>query len=502
MNLIWESWFKEHTMKTIKQKRGRDFIVREYLGEEGELILNQDTKRIHLQDGITKGGFPHALLSDIPESIDLPNVEYAKNSQIPSNTHFIYLAGKEVINDGQGGLYTDIDNGSLNTFTSADGRTWFLVEDIGEERLALPIVSSLKNISSRASIQHIRTTNYNYDITTIWGGVNSIRKIKGLDFRERDGASKVASLRNRMRANGFNAGVNCDASFQVGDGYYAQSGLQIIDGVAYQNFTGGPQPYPELMQENILMMNDGRMVAASIFDGKTAQDYVNEGAVWSAGWGAMLVKNGQKTVLPLGDFFTQLSARTVIGQRANGEYVIITVEGKTNSYGISMGDMQDLCISHGMHIAMNLDGGGSSQMWWKGGYSMPSSDSTPRNVGNFLAIDTAQMSDFDTQDIEIGVTDSVNIGNIAVRQINNTVSIFVSLDLTIPSNQYVVINNNFPARFRPRRHIEARGVVHGSLYRLIGIGLDSTMETLNLRAHQGEDEAAYGLISYPSKWSA
>ena len=46
------------------------------------------------------------------------------------------LKGDASEGDGLGGLYIDTDNGSSDTFTSADGRTWYRVQDVSEERLA------------------------------------------------------------------------------------------------------------------------------------------------------------------------------------------------------------------------------------------------------------------------------------------------------------------------------------------------------------------------------
>lgn len=55
--------------------------------------------------------------------------------------------------------------------------------------------------------------------------------------------------------------------------------------------------------------------------------------------------------------------RQIIGQFGNGDYAIITGEGRSydNSVGLTMADAQTLCKKLGLKFAYNLDGGGSTQ---------------------------------------------------------------------------------------------------------------------------------------------
>ncbi len=55
-----------------------------------------------------------------------------------------------------------------------------------------------------------------------------------------------------------------------------------------------------------------------------------------------------------------LSARTAIGQKADGTLVAFVANGKTNSHGVTINDMSELMFSLGCVNAINLDGGGSS----------------------------------------------------------------------------------------------------------------------------------------------
>lgn len=55
--------------------------------------------------------------------------------------------------------------------------------------------------------------------------------------------------------------------------------------------------------------------------------------------------------------------RQIIGQFENGDYAIITAEGRgyADSTGWTISQAQDICIKHGLKFAYNLDGGTSTE---------------------------------------------------------------------------------------------------------------------------------------------
>ena len=59
----------------------------------------------------------------------------------------------------------------------------------------------------------------------------------------------------------------------------------------------------------------------------------------------------------------QHAQRQIIGQFSNGDYAIITGEGRgyADSIGFSIDEEQELCMRLGLRFAYNLDGGGSTQ---------------------------------------------------------------------------------------------------------------------------------------------
>lgn len=61
--------------------------------------------------------------------------------------------------------------------------------------------------------------------------------------------------------------------------------------------------------------------------------------------------------------FTQNAQRQIIGQFGNGDYAIVTCEGRNfnNSDGWTIAEAQTICKKLGLKFAYNLDGGGSTQ---------------------------------------------------------------------------------------------------------------------------------------------
>ena len=55
--------------------------------------------------------------------------------------------------------------------------------------------------------------------------------------------------------------------------------------------------------------------------------------------------------------------RQIIGQFNNGDYAILTTEGRgfANSDGWTVSEAQDICVKHGLKFAYLLDGGGSTE---------------------------------------------------------------------------------------------------------------------------------------------
>lgn len=121
-----------------------------------------------------------------------------------------------------------------------------------------------------------------------------------------------------------------------------------------------------------------------------AQAMINEGIVNSQTTRPPLVSAGSiydPTVTGLtGDIVsdTTLSARCAIGQKLDGTWILIVVDGASGSSGCTLLQMANKMIALGAHQACNLDGGGSASVWYNGQIINNPSDGTERLLGSFM----------------------------------------------------------------------------------------------------------------------
>lgn len=96
--------------------------------------------------------------------------------------------------------------------------------------------------------------------------------------------------------------------------------------------------------------------------------------VWQAyEFGPALVRDGQALDFPrafdvISTRPSRKEPRTAIGQIAPLHYCIIVADGRQPGYseGISLQELQQLFLGYGAQTAFNLDGGGSTELWFMG----------------------------------------------------------------------------------------------------------------------------------------
>lgn len=158
---------------------------------------------------------------------------------------------------------------------------------------------------------------------------------------------------------------------------------------------GGTIPIPE---NGYILVIDDRMTPFLEYNFNIGEEVKIElseaklidGVETSFGGGTLLVKDGKKT--PVTHDVSGNHPRTAIGTNDDGSVIyFLTVDGRqTVSRGVSLSELQDICLEMGMKNAMNLDGGGSTAMVAKS-LSNPSlhyinSPSEKRKVINAVAI--------------------------------------------------------------------------------------------------------------------
>lgn len=94
------------------------------------------------------------------------------------------------------------------------------------------------------------------------------------------------------------------------------------------------------------------------------------------------------------DHYTENAQRQIIGQWGNGDYAIITCEGRGfhNSDGWTIAEAQTVCRKHGLKFAYNLDGGGSTEtMLGLKNINTIYENATGRKVPTFIVFDGGTM---------------------------------------------------------------------------------------------------------------
>lgn len=120
---------------------------------------------------------------------------------------------------------------------------------------------------------------------------------------------------------------------------------------------------------------------------KNSEDVMNLSPYQGVSFIPILIKNGEKMTLP-GPWKTSKHPRTIIGQYANGDLIMIVVDGRQGEWssGITLERLQNKLIELGVKDAYNLDGGGSTAMYFKGRVLNKPSSGYERPVANHFII--------------------------------------------------------------------------------------------------------------------
>lgn len=154
-----------------------------------------------------------------------------------------------------------------------------------------------------------------------------------------------------------------NAILAINGDYYGtqETGYVIRNGIIYRDTAKS--------NTDILCMYANGSV--KIFDGykKTAEELVSEG-VWQAfSFGPGLTENGSISVSKNDEVGKAMASnpRTAIGIIDNLHYVFVVSDGRTNeSQGLSLYQLAEFMNGLGVSTSYNLDGGGSSTMYFQG----------------------------------------------------------------------------------------------------------------------------------------
>ena len=153
-----------------------------------------------------------------------------------------------------------------------------------------------------------------------------------------------------------------NAILAVNGDYYGarECGYVIRNGIVYRNTASD--------DDLLCIYANGTMKVVSQYE-YTADELVGQG-VWQAfAFGPGLVQNGNITVSENDEVGRAMASnpRTAIGLISENHYLFVVSDGRTSeSKGLSLYELAEFMKSQGAVTAYNLDGGGSSTMYFNG----------------------------------------------------------------------------------------------------------------------------------------
>ena len=154
-----------------------------------------------------------------------------------------------------------------------------------------------------------------------------------------------------------------DAVLAINGDYYGfrDDGYVVRNGVLYRDTASAGT-------DALVVYGNGTMASVSQ-DKASAQQLVDNGAWQVLSFGPTLVENGELAVAA-GDEVDQAmgsNPRTAIGMVDPLHYIVVVSDGRTgDNDGLSLYQLAQVMRDNGATYAYNLDGGGSSTMWFKG----------------------------------------------------------------------------------------------------------------------------------------
>ncbi|PZU46605.1 MAG: exopolysaccharide biosynthesis protein [Microbacterium sp.] len=219
-------------------------------------------------------------------------------------------------------------------------------------------------------------TYYVADIT-----LSDATALRGAFANNQFGENITALVSETAEANG--------AIFAVNGDYYGfrDSGIVIRNGVVYRDAG---------TREGLVFYRDGTV---AVYDETetTAAELVADGAWNTLSFGPAIVEDGS-VVAGIDDVEVDTNVgnhsiqgeqpRTAIGVVSDNHLVIVVVDGRSPGYsaGVTMTGLAEIMVSLGATTAYNLDGGGSSEMWFNGEVVNQPSNGGERATSDILYI--------------------------------------------------------------------------------------------------------------------
>ena len=168
-----------------------------------------------------------------------------------------------------------------------------------------------------------------------------------------------------VKANTSVTAANNNAILAVNGDYYGanSTGYVIRNGVVYRDTVR-----EDSSNGDLAIYKDGSFKI--IYEDEISADQlVKDGVVNLLAFGPSLVENGEIVVDTNSEVGQSMASnpRTAIGIIDENHYIIVVSDGRTSeSQGLSLYELAEVMKSYGVKTAYNLDGGGSSTLYFNG----------------------------------------------------------------------------------------------------------------------------------------
>ncbi len=289
----------------------------------------------------------------------------------------------------EGGVDSDINSNNSGKGDKFNGTSGGKYDHIGTNQIESDKSAADKMTSAEAVITQIAEHSTDNVYFTIEKNEVGSGKDKVTYYVADVYVSSLEYFRTALARNKYGTNIKDDVDDIAGD----NNGILAITGDSYGNNSTGIVVRNGMLyrdDENdadvCLLYTDGTMktYTADEFD----EESVKENNVWQAWCFGPSLLDGNGNIL---DYFTTSSylskahPRVAIGYVAPGHYVLCVVDGRDEGYsrGASLSELAAIMKKEGCLTAYNLDGGGSSTMYYDGSYI---NQSTGREISDIIYI--------------------------------------------------------------------------------------------------------------------
>jgi exopolysaccharide biosynthesis protein len=254
------------------------------------------------------------------------------------------------------------------TFTMLD--TFVLPKSLENKRAATS--TSTETLAKSTSESSGVVTNNSYQDENIKINIETLRKYNSNIYVADIQVSDPQYLKTALANNTYGRNITATTSdmaeennaiFAINGDYYGfrDGGYVLRNGVAYRETVRSG--------DNDALVIDKEGNLSVIKEGEVSLDSLSDKAWQVLSFGPGLVVDGKITVNSSSEVGQAMTSnpRTAIGQISEGHYIVIVSDGRTSeSAGLSLLELAQEFKERNCSVAYNLDGGGSSTMYFNG----------------------------------------------------------------------------------------------------------------------------------------